>query len=79
MEYSKLVAVSGISGLFELLSSKADGGVGVRQLDLESLRNFLISMLGPHLGPPKILRTGPKECEQHLNVKAGCQSATKRI
>jgi hypothetical protein len=27
MEYNKLVAVTGLSGLFELVSSKADGGV----------------------------------------------------
>ena len=27
MEYNKLVSVTGLSGLFELLSSKADGGV----------------------------------------------------
>lgn len=32
MEYSKLVSVTGLSGLFELLSSKADGGV-VRSLE----------------------------------------------
>ncbi len=32
MEYNKLVSVSGMSGLFELLSSKADGAV-VRSLD----------------------------------------------
>ncbi len=32
MEYNKLVSISGLSGLFELLSSKADGGV-VRSLE----------------------------------------------
>jgi hypothetical protein len=32
MEYNKLVAVTGLSGLFELISSKADGGV-VRSLE----------------------------------------------
>jgi hypothetical protein len=32
MEYSKLASVTGLSGLFELLSSKADGAV-VRSLD----------------------------------------------
>ncbi|MBK7432863.1 MAG: DUF5606 domain-containing protein [Chitinophagaceae bacterium] len=35
MEYSKLVSVTGLSGLFELLSSKADGGV-VRSLEDKS-------------------------------------------
>ncbi|MBP6430702.1 MAG: DUF5606 domain-containing protein [Ferruginibacter sp.] len=32
MEYNKLVSVTGLSGLFELVSSKADGGV-VRSLE----------------------------------------------
>lgn len=32
MEYNKLVSITGLSGLFELLSSKADGGV-VRSLE----------------------------------------------
>lgn len=37
MEYSKLVSVTGLSGLFELLSSKADGGV-VRSLEDKSTK-----------------------------------------
>jgi len=37
MEYSQLVAVSGLSGLFELVSSKADGGI-VRSLEDQSSR-----------------------------------------
>lgn len=37
MEYSQLVAVSGLSGLFELMSSKADGGI-VRSLEDQSTR-----------------------------------------
>lgn len=37
MEYSKLVSVTGLPGLFELLSSKADGGV-VRSLEDKSSR-----------------------------------------
>lgn len=32
MEYSKLIAISGFSGLFELMGSKADGAI-VRSLD----------------------------------------------
>jgi len=32
MEYGKLVAVTGLPGLFELMSSKSDGGI-VRSLD----------------------------------------------
>lgn len=32
MEYNKLVSITGLSGLYELLSSKADGGV-VRSLE----------------------------------------------
>ena len=37
MEYHKLVSVTGLGGLFELLSSKADGGV-VRSLEDKSTR-----------------------------------------
>ena len=37
MEYNKLVAVTGLSGLFELVSSKADGGI-VRSLDDKSTK-----------------------------------------
>ena len=37
MEYSKLVAVTGLSGLFELISSKADGGI-VRSLEDKSTK-----------------------------------------
>jgi hypothetical protein len=37
MEYNKLVSITGLSGLFELLSSKADGGV-VRSLEDNSTK-----------------------------------------
>ncbi len=37
MEYNKIVAVTGLSGLFELVSSKADGGI-VRSLDDNSVK-----------------------------------------
>ena len=37
MDYNKLVSVTGMSGLFELLSSKADGGV-VRSLEDKSTK-----------------------------------------
>ncbi len=37
MDYSSLVSVTGLSGLFELLSSKADGGV-VRSLEDKSTK-----------------------------------------
>lgn len=37
MEYNKLVSVTGMSGLYELLSSKADGGV-VRSLEDKSTK-----------------------------------------
>lgn len=37
MEYNKLVSVTGLSGLFELVSSKADGGV-VRSLEDKSTK-----------------------------------------
>lgn len=37
MEYSKLVAVTGLPGLFELINSKTDGAI-VRSLDDKSTR-----------------------------------------
>ena len=37
MEYNKLVSVTGLSGLFELVSSKADGGI-VRSLEDKSTK-----------------------------------------
>ena len=37
MEYNKLVAVTGLSGLFELVSSKTDGGI-VRSLEDKSTK-----------------------------------------
>jgi hypothetical protein len=37
MEYSKIIAITGIPGLFELVSSKSDGGI-VRSLDDKSTR-----------------------------------------
>jgi hypothetical protein len=37
MEYSKIIAVTGLPGLFELISSKSDGGI-VRSLDDKSTR-----------------------------------------
>lgn len=37
MEYNKLVAVTGLSGLFELVSSKSDGGI-VRSLEDKSTK-----------------------------------------
>lgn len=37
MEYNQLVAVSGLSGLFELVSSKSDGGI-VRSIEDQSTR-----------------------------------------
>lgn len=37
MEYSKIIAITGLPGLFELISSKSDGGV-VRSLDDKSTR-----------------------------------------
>jgi hypothetical protein len=39
MEYSKLVAVTGLPGLFELINSKTDGAI-VRSLEDSSTRLF---------------------------------------
>jgi inhibitor of KinA sporulation pathway (predicted exonuclease) len=38
MEYSKLISVTGLNGLFELVGSKTDGAI-VRSLDDSSLTN----------------------------------------
>jgi len=43
MEYNRIVSVTGLSGLFELVSSKADGGV-VRSLE-DNSRKFVSSRL----------------------------------
>ena len=58
MEYSKLVAVSGLPGLFELLSSKTDGAI-VRSLDDKSTR-FISSRVHnfSHLESIEIYTTG---------------------
>ena len=37
MEYSKIIAITGLPGLFELISSKSDGGI-VRSLDDQSTK-----------------------------------------
>ena len=37
MEYSKIIAITGLPGLFELISSKSDGGI-VRSLEDKSTR-----------------------------------------
>src|ERR1700676_2531720 len=37
MEYSKIIAITGLPGLYELISSKSDGGI-VRSLDDKSTR-----------------------------------------
>ena len=39
MEYSKIIAITGLPGLFELISSKSDGGI-VRSLDDKSTVSF---------------------------------------
>lgn len=43
MEYSKLVSVTGLSGLFELISSKSDGGI-VKSLE-DNTTKFVSSRL----------------------------------
>lgn len=58
MEYSKIVAVSGMPGLFELISSKADGAI-VRSLDDNSTK-FASSRIHnfSHLESIEIYTTG---------------------
>ncbi|MBI5858192.1 MAG: DUF5606 domain-containing protein [Sphingobacteriales bacterium] len=58
MEYSKLVAVTGLPGLFELISSKTDGAI-VRSLDDKSTR-FISSRIHnfSHLESIEVYTTG---------------------
>jgi hypothetical protein len=58
MEYSKLVAVTGLPGLFELVNSKTDGAI-VRSLDDKSTR-FISSRIHnfSHLESIEIYTTG---------------------
>lgn len=58
MEYSKLVAVTGLPGLFELLNSKTDGAI-VRSLDDKSTR-FISSRIHnfSHLESIEVYTTG---------------------
>ncbi len=58
MEYSKLVAVTGLPGLFELINSKTDGAI-VRSLDDKSTR-FVSSRIHQfsHLESIEIYTTG---------------------
>jgi hypothetical protein len=58
MEYNKLVAVTGLSGLFELVSSKADGGI-VRSLEDKSTK-FVSNRIHSfsHLESIEIFTTG---------------------
>ena len=58
MDYNKLVSVTGFSGLFELLSSKADGGV-VRSLEDKSTK-FVSTRIHnfSHLESVEVFTTG---------------------
>lgn len=58
MEYSKLVSVTGLGGLFELLSSKADGGI-VKSLE-DKTTKFVSTRLHSfsHLESVEIYTTG---------------------
>ena len=58
MEYTKLVAVSGLPGLFELINSKTDGAI-VRSLEDKSTR-FVSSRIHnfSHLESIEIFTTG---------------------
>lgn len=61
MEYTKLVAVSGLPGLFELINSKTDGAI-VRSLEDKSTR-FVSSRIHnfSHLESIEIYTTGDNE------------------
>ncbi|HEY8388372.1 MAG TPA: DUF5606 domain-containing protein, partial [Parasegetibacter sp.] len=58
MEYGKIIAVTGLPGLFELISSKSDGAI-VRSLDDKSTR-FVASRVHnfSHLESIEVFTTG---------------------
>ncbi|MEO6232231.1 MAG: DUF5606 domain-containing protein [Ferruginibacter sp.] len=58
MEYNRLVSVTGLSGLYELMSSKADGGI-VKSLDDKSTK-FVSTRLHSfsHLESIEVFTTG---------------------
>jgi hypothetical protein len=51
MEYTKLISVTGLGGLYELVASKTDGAI-VRSLDDKSTR-FVSSRMHNFLPPGK--------------------------
>lgn len=77
MEYNKLVSVTGLSGLFELLSSKADGGI-VRSLEDKSTK-FVSTRVHSfsHLESIEIFTTG--ENVNLVDIFTAIQSSSEKL
>lgn len=77
MEYNKLVSVTGLGGLFELLSTKADGGV-VRSLEDKSTK-FVSTRIHSfsHLESIEIYTTG--ENVNLVDVFTAIQSSSEKL
>lgn len=77
MEYSKLVSVTGMPGLFELLSSKADGGV-VKSLEDKSTK-FVSTRIHQfsHLESIEVFTTG--ENVNLVDVFAAMAASTETL
>ncbi len=77
MEYNKLVAVTGLSGLFELVSSKADGGI-VRSLEDKSTK-FVSNRIHSfsHLESIEIFTTG--ENVNLIEVFLAMKNSTEKL
>lgn len=77
MEYSKLVSVTGLSGLFELLSSKADGGV-VRSLE-DKTTKFVSTRVHnfSHLESIEVFTTG--ENVNLVDVFTAMKASTEKL
>lgn len=77
MEYNKLVSVTGLGGLFELLSTKADGGV-VRSLEDKSTK-FVSTRIHSfsHLESIEIYTTG--ENVNLVDVFTAIQNSSEKL
>src|SRR6201996_6614315 len=77
MEYNKVIAVTGLPGLYELLSSKTDGAI-VRSLDDKSTR-FVASRIHnfSHLESIEIYTV--RENANLVDVLKAMESSTERL
>jgi len=77
MEYNKLIAVTGLSGLFELVSSKADGGI-VKSLEDKSTK-FVSNRVHAfsHLESIEIFTTG--ENVNLIDIFLAMKASTEKL